>query len=117
MSQSNQEIEDYSPLEDQLDLIFDVYCDCCNAEFTNTSHDFEDDFLDWVKREADSARRHGWTETKHKVFCPDCDESDLPKKVERDRRVEARKAKAAVLAATRQTWAEKLIRLIRKKFS
>lgn len=117
MNKSNQEIEEYSPLESQIDIIFDAYCDCCNAEFKDISHDFDNDFLDWVKREADSARRQGWTETEYKVFCPNCNESDLTMKVERDRWREARQAKAAVLAVTRQTWGEKIIRFLRKKLS
>lgn len=108
MSGDRKDFEDYSPLESQIDIVFDAYCDCCNADFIEISHEHEGDFLAWVEREAGSARRYGWTEKEDKVFCPNCDWSDFLKTLELKQIKDAQKAKAAVAAVTTETWIEKL---------
>ena len=114
MSDTSQSYDDYSPLEIQIDVVFEAKCDCCNAEFSDISHDYDIGFLEWVKREANSARDQGWTETKTEVFCPYCDLSDFQAKIRRKKANDARLANAAVLAATRQTWTQKLGQFFRK---
>lgn len=101
-----------------FDNTFQISCAVCKTELEELplEKSIEMD-VDWSFAVREDAILRGWKDFRYEeALCPNCNESDLPKKSVRDRRREARKAKAAVAAATRQTWTEKLIRLIRKKF-
>lgn len=114
MSKSENQCE-HSPLESQINIAFDAWCDCCGAEFLDINHDYDYDFLKWVKREADIAKRQGWTETKIEVFCPNCDKGAFLEKLKQKRIRDSKKAKAAVLSATRKTLMQKLSQIFKNR--
>ncbi len=102
-----------------FDYSFCINCAVCHLELDELPLEKSVEMgLDWPVAVREDAILKGWKDFRYEeALCPNCDENDFPIKMERDRRSEARKAKAAVLAATRQTLAEKLIRFLQSKFS
>ena len=105
-------------------VLYSVWCAVCELDFDDTTPEEirRRDEDEWANAVRTDAIRKGWKDFReHDALCPTCVEGNYLAEhelnlahPERKLAIDARKAREAVLAATPQTWMQKLGRFFKK---